>query len=179
MIGVQKFRPPDFCMSLTRLLVPIPPSALSFPPLLLTPIKICGLGNPGSKYKNTRHSVGLLFLDHLRSHLRYPPFESDSHTQGEWSNPTAEYVLFKSSRYMNLSGRSVEQAYRKVGGGKWGRLCVVHDDLEVALGDFTVRQRGKGKYVTFSPRDIFYAVLCFLWLLSCYGLFWFPWFMGY
>jgi len=70
---------------------------------------------------------------------------------------------------MNLSGRSVEQAYRKVGGGKWGGLCVVHDDLEVALGDFTVRQRGKGKYVTFLLCDLFYALLCFLWLLSCYG----------
>jgi hypothetical protein len=63
---------------------------------------------------------------------------------------------------MNLSGRSVEQAYRKVGGGKWGRLCVVHDDLEVALGDFRVRQRGKGKYVTFLLCDVsmLYCVSC-------------------
>ena len=62
---------------------------------------------------------------------------------------------------MNLSGRSVEQAYRKVGGGKWGGLCVVHDDLEVALGDFRVRQRGKGKYVTFLICDVFYALFVF------------------
>lgn len=79
---------------------------------------------------------------------------------------------------MNLSGRSVEQAYRKVGGGRWGGLCVVHDDLEVALGDFRVRQRGKGKYVTFLLCDGFYALLCFLLLLSCHGLFLFPWVMG-
>jgi peptidyl-tRNA hydrolase len=137
------------CMSINRLLVP--PSSSPFPllPPQLTSPKICGLGNPGPKYKNTRHSIGLLFLDHLRSHLRYPAFQPDSHTQGEWSNPTAEYVLFKSSRYMNLSGRSVEGAYRKVGGQGWGALCVVHDDLEVALGEFKVRQSGRGKYASF------------------------------
>ena len=56
-------------------------------------------------------------------------------------------MLFKSDRYMNHSGRAVSPAYIKVGGPKWGKLCVVHDDLETPLGTFKVRQRGMGKYL--------------------------------
>jgi peptidyl-tRNA hydrolase len=48
---------------------------------------------------------------------------------------------------MNESGKAVLSAYRKVGGPAWGKLCVVHDDLEVPLGGFKVRRRGMGRYL--------------------------------
>jgi peptidyl-tRNA hydrolase len=45
---------------------------------------------------------------------------------------------------MNLSGRAVSKAYKKLGGPKWGRLCVVHDDLDLPIGTTKFRERGKG-----------------------------------
>lgn len=46
---------------------------------------------------------------------------------------------------MNLSGASVASAYVKAGGTSWGKLVVVHDDLETSLGSFKLRQRGSAK----------------------------------
>ena len=32
---------------------------------------ICGLGNPGINYKNTRHNIGFHIVDNIISHLLY------------------------------------------------------------------------------------------------------------
>jgi len=46
---------------------------------------------------------------------------------------------------MNLSGKAVSKAYRKVGGEDWGALCVVHDDLELPVGATKFGESGMGR----------------------------------
>lgn len=48
---------------------------------------------------------------------------------------------------MNESGRAIAKAYRKIGGENWGRLCIVHDDLELPVGTTKLRTMGMGKYI--------------------------------
>jgi peptidyl-tRNA hydrolase len=46
---------------------------------------------------------------------------------------------------MNQSGKAVSKAYKKLGGVNWGRLLVIHDDLEMAVGKVKLRTMGMGK----------------------------------
>ena len=72
-------------------------------------------------------------------------FEKDNKSRGYWSNFSENCVLFKSNVFMNGSGASVSKAYKKIGGTEWGRLCVIHDDLELPLGKTKLRTFGLGK----------------------------------
>jgi PTH1 family peptidyl-tRNA hydrolase len=112
----------------------------------LTFPQVCGLGNPGSAYANTRHSVGHLLIDALRSQWGYPSWRRDAKAQGFWSGETENCVLFKPNTFMNLSGRPVNAAYRKMGLQDTARVVVIYDDLELAVGEVKLRTTGKGKY---------------------------------
>ena len=72
-------------------------------------------------------------------------WEKDGKCHGFWSNTSGNCVLFKSNTYMNNSGRSVSRAYIKMGGKDWGKLLVLHDDLESAIGKVKLRISGTGK----------------------------------
>lgn len=72
-------------------------------------------------------------------------FGKDNKSRGYWSNFSGNCVLFRSNVFMNESGASVSKAYKKIGGKGWGRLCVVHDDLELPLGKAKLRTFGFGK----------------------------------
>ena len=89
---------------------------------------IVGLGNPGEKYKNTRHNAGWLLVDELER-LSLPGV-----------------VLFKPQNFMNRSGQEVKHWLR----GKWKvrnlPLYVAHDDLDIPLGKFKINF-GKGPRV--------------------------------
>jgi len=52
-----------------------------------------------------------------------------------------QVVLIKPVTYMNLSGIAVKKAMTRFG-GKIGDLMVVHDDMDLAIGDMKMRQRG-------------------------------------
>jgi peptidyl-tRNA hydrolase, PTH1 family len=106
---------------------------------------VCGLGNRGALYKNHRHSIGHYIIEGLRTRLGYAAWERDSRVGGFWSNFDGECVLFKTNEWMNLSGRRVLRAYRKLGREDWGKLCVVYDDLELSVGKVKLRHEGMGK----------------------------------
>lgn len=84
---------------------------------------IIGLGNPGEKYKNNRHNVGQLFIDYLK----------EQKLKGA--------SLVKSSTFMNNSGEFVAKKVNK--DLDLNNLFIVHDDLDIALGDYKI-QKGKG-----------------------------------
>lgn len=117
---------------------------LSMPP----PIRllVCSIGNPGS-YLNTLHSAGHTVLTSLASSLSYPGFtKSRAHGNGLVS-AGAEFTLWQSPTLMNVSGAGVAAAWRQFqrdtrggGGGEEARLVVVHDELEIRLGEVRVKK---------------------------------------
>ena len=104
-----------------------------------SPFLIVGLGNPGSKYAQTRHNVGFLVLDAL---VRRWGGSATGKFQGElYSYPDRHVHLLKPQTFMNLSGQSVVQAvgFFKVSDQ---RLLVVSDDLDLPVGQLRLRKSG-------------------------------------
>ncbi len=102
---------------------------------------IIGLGNPGEKYKNTRHNVGFmvcdLLLDSLRCNKKYKE-KAFSHIH---ECEDHDLMVAKPQTYMNLSGNAVLNIVKdfKI---KPSEILVVYDDLDLPLGSFRLRLKG-------------------------------------
>ena len=104
---------------------------------------IVGLGNPGAKYKNTRHNVGFQILQSLAD-KKGVPFKHSSQLVGELAQATIrdkKVFLLQPATYMNLSGEAVKRFvdYYKI---PLDHVIVVCDDVALPLG--TMRMRTKG-----------------------------------
>lgn len=108
---------------------------------------IVGLGNPGDKYKNTRHNAGFMALDALAEKLEIK-FKASKKFNAETAE-AGNMMLVKPQGYMNVSGRAVSGilSYYKLLPKKLGLLksrdadlsellIVVHDDLDIELGKY-------------------------------------------
>lgn len=104
---------------------------------------IVGLGNPGKRYKNTRHNVGFMVVDYISESNEWKESKN-----GEllycWINKDIE--LIKPQTFMNQSGKSILAAKKKHQNLKTENIYVVHDDLDIKLGNYKI-QKAKG------PRD--------------------------
>ena len=99
-------------------------------------ILIAGLGNPTPKYENTRHNVGFMLIDLLKSQNFIDV--SSAKFQGELFK-SSNLLLLKPSTFMNLSGNSVKAVsdfYRPQ------RIIVIHDDLDLPLGAIKFKKGG-------------------------------------
>jgi PTH1 family peptidyl-tRNA hydrolase len=104
---------------------------------------VVGLGNPGSKYERSRHNVGFMALDALRSELGIPDYRekfSGAFTRGE-GLLGAPVALLKPMTFMNLSGGSVQpaMAFLKV---EPAELLVLHDELDLPFADVRIKAGG-------------------------------------
>ncbi|MDP3014339.1 MAG: aminoacyl-tRNA hydrolase [Candidatus Subteraquimicrobiales bacterium] len=93
---------------------------------------IIGLGNLGSKHQNNRHNAGYMVIDKLSQILN-----SKSETLNK-----SKIQIHKSKSYMNNSGSFVLEKL-KAYNIKPEALYVIHDDLDIKLGEFKI-QFGKG-----------------------------------
>ena len=110
-------------------------------------ILVTGLGNPGRKYKETRHNVGFWVVDRLaeQASLAFkeegvpPKYQlADTHLWGQ------KVFLLKPMEYMNRSGGPVKRVASYYGIVPED-ILVVHDDLDVSLGRLKfVRSGGHG-----------------------------------
>ena len=103
---------------------------------------VVGLGNPGPKYKTTRHNVGQWVVDHLTYRLsgRWERSGSAHLFRTEWNGATL--YLAKLSTFMNVSGPEVRRLLRSHR-LKPEHLILVHDDIDLQLGKVRVRQKGR------------------------------------
>jgi len=122
--------------------------------------QVCGIGNSGSEYLHTRHSIGRLMTDYLRDHFDYPVWVKDKSVSGFWSEKRENLILFKTGGFMNNAGRSVAAAYRKIRLGNTSRVLVIHDDLELPVGQVKLRTIGRGKY---SSHPSYSSLMALMW----------------
>ena len=94
---------------------------------------IVGLGNPGEKYKDTRHNVGFQAINELTKENNFPEFKlskkfnaliSENIINGE------KIILAKPQTFMNESGKSVKTL---ISFYKTKDLIVIHDDIDLPL----------------------------------------------
>lgn len=103
---------------------------------------IVGLGNPGSKYSESRHNAGFLVVDELARAWNIPisigKFDSLFGKGVIKRNPV---IVMKPQTYMNLSGVAVEKLARffKLG---IDDVIVVHDDLDLEFSDIRIKVGG-------------------------------------
>lgn len=105
---------------------------------------IAGLGNPGPRYASSRHNVGFQVADELARRWGLDLTRYDRHFDGllgETQRGAERVLLLKPATYMNLSGRSVAAAWRfyKLA---LPDLLIVHDDLDLPLGQLRLRAGG-------------------------------------
>ncbi len=101
---------------------------------------IVGLGNPGLKYKKTRHNVGFQTIDKISAKckvqsakLRFGAELFKGKINGE------KVILVKPQTFMNRSGESVKTvaSYYKI---KPENIWVIHDDIDLPLGTIRISQ---------------------------------------
>lgn len=104
---------------------------------------ICGLGNPGSEYDDTRHNVGWWLVDRLAAEWDLGPFRRDGPAAVAAGRVGAHAVLLlEPLTYMNRSGAAVA-GLRAVPGFEVERdLLVVVDDVALDVGRIRFRARG-------------------------------------
>ena len=98
-----------------------------------------GLGNPGSKYEDTRHNIGFKVIDRLVNDLGARNISKNAF-QGELFR-VANTLFLKPTTFMNLSGRSVETIKRffKI---ELEDIIVIHDDIDLPFGAVRFKKGG-------------------------------------
>jgi PTH1 family peptidyl-tRNA hydrolase len=102
---------------------------------------VVGLGNPGERYRRTRHNAGFLVLDALAARARaVGRFDGDAWL-AEASLGDVPILLVKPLAYMNRSGPPLARLLEATGGSPED-LVVIVDDVALELGTLRVRERG-------------------------------------
>jgi PTH1 family peptidyl-tRNA hydrolase len=103
---------------------------------------IIGLGNPGRKYRETRHNIGFLAIDELAKRA------GESLTQHKFTSDFASVIiggekvlLVKPQTFMNLSGEGVRPLldYFNI---ETRDIAVIYDDLDLPTGKIRLREKG-------------------------------------
>jgi len=103
---------------------------------------ICGLGNPGSRYENTRHNCGFMAADLLAEQggFAIKKLKFKSLTSLETINNVKCFIM-KPTTFMNLSGEAVTAAMDlyKI---PPERTIIIYDDFSLPLGTIKIRRSG-------------------------------------
>ncbi len=103
---------------------------------------IAGLGNPGSRYEDTRHNVGFMAMDTLLKaegielkRLKFHAFIADEMIAGK------RCLLMKPQTMMNLSGEAIIEAanYYNI---PEENIIVLYDDISLDVGKTRIRRKG-------------------------------------
>lgn len=103
---------------------------------------IVGLGNPGDKYKKTRHNVGFIFLDFFKLRNSLDEFKKkDNYLFSKGRIDNIDVVLIKPQTFMNLSGQGLTKAmsFFKI---PVSDIIIVYDDISLPFGKIRIRETG-------------------------------------
>lgn len=109
---------------------------------------VVGLGNPGERYRETRHNAGFMFVERLRNILidkgySFKEWESEDAFNADISKGSVEgdeVWLIKPALFMNRSGEVVAKIVDKKDIDDVSKsLFLIHDDLDLKLGQFKIQ----------------------------------------
>jgi PTH1 family peptidyl-tRNA hydrolase len=104
---------------------------------------VVGLGNPGRRYEATRHNVGFRVVERLAERWGFPVDAKDlfGAKVGEGQVRNTRVLVARPQGFMNLSGQPVISiaGFHKLGPD---RVVVVHDDLDLPVGDVRCKVGG-------------------------------------
>jgi PTH1 family peptidyl-tRNA hydrolase len=107
---------------------------------------ICGLGNPGERYRHTRHNVGFRVVDLLADRWGLTGAgrvkEGAAILEVRREDSIGDVLLVKPMRYMNRSGPPLRAALRQTEVDVTSDLLVVADDIDLPLGRVRLRRSG-------------------------------------
>lgn len=125
---------------------------------------VAGLGNPGPRYRRSRHNAGFILADFFKSFVQGPAWKS-WRGLGEYCGvrtPGGKSVfLVKPATFMNNSGRMLGDfcRFHRI---QPESILVCFDDLSLELGRIRIRQKGssggqlgmESVIGTFSTQDV-------------------------
>jgi PTH1 family peptidyl-tRNA hydrolase len=104
---------------------------------------VVGLGNPGLEYLWTPHNAGFMAIDRIAQqegvvvqNRRCKAVTATCRIAGR------VVVLAKPETFMNLSGLAVAALVHEFEADPLRDLLVIHDELDLVLGSFKIRERG-------------------------------------
>ncbi len=103
---------------------------------------VVGLGNPGRAYRWTRHNMGFWLVEQFAKELGIDLSRRGLRSvYGRGKIGNEDVILAKPLTYMNLSGEAVRRLlhFFKISPEN---LVVLHDDLDLPLGQIRIRLRG-------------------------------------
>jgi peptidyl-tRNA hydrolase, PTH1 family len=107
---------------------------------------ICGLGNPGERYRLTRHNVGFRVVDLLADRWQLTGAgrlrDGAALLEAQRPEPVGRVLLVKPMRFMNLSGGPLRAALRQTDVDVTSEMLVVADDIDLPLGRIRLRRSG-------------------------------------
>ncbi len=108
---------------------------------------VVGLGNPGPRYRFTRHNVGFLLMDIIAQEfsLSFSEKGLGQKTQCHWAEVQIggkDLLLLKPQTFMNLSGRSVAKLYQHYPHLREVDLIICHDEADLAFGRVRMKKGG-------------------------------------
>lgn len=103
---------------------------------------VVGLGNIGKEYEVTRHNIGFETVDHLaeKKGISIRKKEQNGVT-GVYREYGQKIMLAKPTTYMNNSGFCVAGLLNFYD-IPLEKLLIIYDDIDLAVGDVRIRQRG-------------------------------------
>lgn len=106
-------------------------------------ILVVGLGNPGSRYADTRHNVGFRVVERVAERTPGAGAWREAF-EGQFAPATIagqEAGLLQPWTFMNASGRSVRAASSHFGLAP-AEILVVHDELDLGFGQLRLKLGG-------------------------------------
>ena len=101
-----------------------------------------GLGNPGERYKLTRHNVGFMVLDKL---FQKSTVEGWDKKFDSFFNKIIfkqkNMILLKPLTFMNASGYAVQKV-KNFYGIDPNNIVIIHDDIDLELGKIKLKKGG-------------------------------------
>ena len=102
---------------------------------------VAGLGNPGRRYEDTRHNIGFKVVEQIAHDLGAGFRDKFNGRIAETRDGVTRLALLEPLTYMNDSGQSVGAALRFYKLDPQ-RLLVVHDEIDLPLGDVRAKLGG-------------------------------------